>query len=66
MPKASLGYELEGDVLVATKKQAQAVALYEKGLRSATEWADGDQAPCRMHRAGKAGSVRRAAEAMAF
>jgi len=35
MPKASLGYELEGDVLVATKKQAQAVALYEKayGLR---------------------------------
>ena len=30
MPKSPLGYELEGDVLVATKKQAQAVAPYER------------------------------------
>ncbi|PWT73559.1 MAG: PEP-CTERM system TPR-repeat protein PrsT [Proteobacteria bacterium] len=30
MPKAALGYELEGDVLAATKKHAQAVASYEK------------------------------------
>ena len=30
MPKAPLGYVLEGDVLVATKKSPQAVAMYEK------------------------------------
>ena len=30
MPKAPLGYVLEGDVLVAAKKYAQAAALYEK------------------------------------
>ncbi len=30
LPKAPLGYVLEGDVLVASKKYAQAAALYEK------------------------------------
>ena len=30
MPKAPLGYVLEGDVLIASKKYAQAAALYEK------------------------------------
>jgi putative PEP-CTERM system TPR-repeat lipoprotein len=30
MPKSPLGYALEGDVLVATKKPAQAVAPYER------------------------------------
>jgi len=31
LPKAPLGYVLEGDVLMATKKPAQAAVLYEKG-----------------------------------
>jgi len=33
MPKAPLGYVLEGDVLMATKKSTQATALYEKAYR---------------------------------
>ncbi len=39
MPKAPLGYVLEGDVLAASKKYAQAAALYEKAYAMRRSWA---------------------------
>ena len=44
MPKAPLGYVLEGDVLVVGKKYAQAAVLYEKAYIDAQERACRHQA----------------------